>query len=224
LPHPCYNTAVKRIVSFDLDGTLVDAKYGDLVWNQGIPEEYARVHGLSVDAAKTLIRNQYVAVGDADIKWYHIEYWLAKFQLPVSPGELLRKYESSIELHPGAKEVLEALSRKYTLIVASNAARIFVEKELSHTGIASFFSHVISATSDLGIVKKEGLFYWKLCSLVGAEPTDIVHVGDHPVYDYEAPRLIGIESYLFRAQGGGNRGDSPNGGVIYNLRDLLEYL
>jgi len=35
---------MKKIVSFDLDGTLVDAGYGDVVWNHGIPEEYAKRH------------------------------------------------------------------------------------------------------------------------------------------------------------------------------------
>ena len=28
---------MKKIISFDLDGTLVHGKYGDIVWNQEYP-------------------------------------------------------------------------------------------------------------------------------------------------------------------------------------------
>ena len=50
---------MKKVVSFDLDGTLVDAGYGDVVWNRGIPEEYAKKYCISFEEAKVLIRKQY---------------------------------------------------------------------------------------------------------------------------------------------------------------------
>ena len=48
----------------------------------------------------------------------------------------------------------------YTLIVASNAARIFVDKELSYINLASHFTHIISATSrerPIMVKKEKGL-------------------------------------------------------------------
>ena len=82
---------------------------------------------------------------------------------------------------------------KYTLIVASNAARIFVEKELSYADLTPHFSHIISATSDYGMVKKEEGFYISSAPL-NASPHEIVHVGDHHVFDFEAPLRLGIDA------------------------------
>jgi putative hydrolase of the HAD superfamily len=215
---------MKKIISFDLDGTLVHGKYGDMVWNHGIPEEYARKYGISFEDAKRITRAQYEEVGEANIEWYHIELWLKKFDLPVSAKTLLDRYESYIELFSDTREVLEALMETYTLIVASNAARIFVEKELSYASLASYFTHIISATSDYCMVKKETGFYEKLCSTLNVTPQEIVHVGDHRVFDFETPSQLGIDAYHFAPDHGemGDQSQKNNGKTIHRLSDLLD--
>jgi HAD superfamily hydrolase (TIGR01493 family) len=214
---------MKKIISFDLDGTLVHGKYGDIVWNQGIPEEYARKYGMPFEQAKRLIRSQYEAVGDGYIDWYNIDYWLAKFDLSVSPKTLLDRYEEHIEAFPDTLPVLKALMSTYTLVISSNAARIFVEKELSYANLTSHFTHIISATSDYGMVKKETGFYEKLCATLNASPDEIVHVGDHRVFDFEAPSRLGIEAYhiVYDVAAGSDEPPAANGKTIYHLSDLL---
>jgi putative hydrolase of the HAD superfamily len=217
---------MKKIISFDLDGTLVHGKYGDMVWNQGIPEEYARKYGIPFEEAQHLIRAQYEEVGEANIEWYHIELWLKKFDLSVPASALLDRYESYIEAFPDTRKVIQTLAETYTLIVASNAARIFVDKELSYINLASHFTHIISATSDYGMVKKEAGFYDKLCATLNASPDEIVHVGDHRVFDFEAPSQFGIDAYHFFPDQQGTRDQSQgsNGKTIYRLSDLLDKL
>ena len=219
--HLCYNVQVKRkILSFDLDGTLVDAGYGDIVWNHGIPTEYAKKYDMGFDEAKTLVRTQYESVGDADLLWYDIEYWLRRFELPVSSAELLDRYESHIKTMPYANETLEGLREKYTLVIASNAARVFVEKELTATGLEHYFSKTVSATTDFGLVKKNGDFYGRLCKHLDISPQDMVHVGDHPVFDYDAPAAMGIKAFHITKETDGNNGRK----TIDNLGRLLELL
>lgn len=220
-------TSVKKVISFDLDGTLVNAAYGDSVWNIGIPEEFSKKYSVSLKEAKEQIVRQYNSVGDASILWYEIDYWLDKFELSVSAHDLLDRYESHIEVLPYVKEVLEKLKDSHKLVIASNAARIFVEKELHHTDLARFFEHVVSATTDYGMVKKEIEFYKKLCKTLDVSSSEIVHVGDHPVFDYEAPRSLGIEAYCFRSNGSRHLGDvstHDNGNVIYDFREILDHL
>lgn len=215
---------MKKIVSFDLDGTLVHGKYGDLVWNQGIPEEYAGKHGIRVEEAKRLIRAQYEAVGEADIDWYNIDHWLRKFDLAVEAHTLLDRFESFIEIFPDAVEVLDSLAAQYTLVIASNAARIFVEKELGYTDLNRYFSHVVSATTDFGMVKKGEGFYERLCTGLNVSPREVVHVGDHRIFDFEAPRRLGIEAYhvAYDQPPSSGSAQSGNGYVISRLKELLD--
>ena len=218
---------MKKMVSFDLDGTLVNAGYGDYVWNLGIPEEFSKKYAVPLEQAKEQIVRQYESIGDTNILWYEIDYWLEKFNLPVSAQELLDRYESHIEVLPYVKEVLEKLKDSYTLIIASNAARIFVEKELDHAGLSMYFMHVVSATTDYRIVKKGIEFYGKLCRTLNVLPSEIIHVGDHPVFDFDAPQALGIEAYCYRSIGSRHLGDmltQGNGNVIYDFRELLDYL
>ena len=142
-----------------------------------------------------LIRAQYEAVGDTNIEWYHIDLWLKKFDLSVSQTPFSIALKSYIEAFPDTLEVLQTLATRYTLVVASNAARIFVEKELSHTGLyvispVSFQQPPISAWSKRKAVLQEALQYFKRTS-----PDEIVHIGDHFAFDFETPSQLGIEAY-----------------------------
>jgi len=216
---------MKKVISFDLDGTLVSAGFGDMVWNHGIPEAYAKKYSMPFDDARTLTTKEYASVGDSSILWYKIEYWLKRFDLQVTAGELLKKYETFIEPIPGAKEVIERLKETHMLIIASNAARIFVEKELEYTNLARYFSHCISATTDYNMVKKESAFYKKICSVLNVLPEEVIHVGDHEIFDFKVPSEMGIESYYFRNSMSGNGDKGPgenNGRVIQNLLELLD--
>ena len=57
-----------------------------------------------------------------------------------------------------------------------------------------------------------------LAANLGVSTGDLVHVGDHPVFDYEVPRSLGIECYHFNPSG------ESNGSVINDLRELLKKL
>jgi len=201
---------VKRVISFDLDGTLVAPEFGDLVWNQGIPIEFAKKYGIPFEKAKGIVISEYESIGDENILWYDIEYWIRRMRLDIKAEELLDRYGSHIRLVDGAEEALYQLKDRFLLILSSNASRIFVEKELKHTGIAHFFTHIFSATSDFKIVKKDKAFYEKILDILCLRAEEMVHIGDHPIFDYEVPKSLGIESYLV----GGKRG----------LREIIDVL
>ena len=112
----------------------------------------------------------------------------------------------------------------YTLIVASNAARIFVDKELSHAEPYVPFHPCISATSDYHMVKKEKGFYEKLCATLNVSPHELVHVGDHRVFDFETPSQLGIDACHFvpDQEEVCDQSQGSDGKTIHRLSDLLD--
>jgi len=209
---------MKKVISFDLDGTIVDGAYGNMVWLEGIPERYAARYAMSVEKAKKAVKSAYDSVGEADLLWYDIEYWLRRFGLPVRPRDLLDEYVGHIRLLPHVAEVIRELKEKYVLAIASNAARLFVEKELHCTGLEGCFSHIVSATSDLGMVKKEDGFYRELCRLLDVSPAEMAHVGDHAVFDVEVPLRVGIDAFLY------DPAAPRNNRILHDFRELLDRL
>lgn len=185
-----------RVVSFDLDGTLVTQKFGDMVWNHGIPLEFSKKYGIPFDEARRIILTEYASVGDENPLWYDIDYWVKRFGLDVTVKELLNRYEEFIELREGVVETLRDLKGRFNLILSSNASRVFVEKELSYTGLKRFFDFSFSATSDFGMVKKDARFFRKILEILNLREDEMIHIGDNKIFDFHVPASIGIRSIL----------------------------
>jgi HAD superfamily hydrolase (TIGR01549 family) len=209
----------KRLLSFDLDGTLVDLAFTDLVWHQGIPELYAQKAGMDLPQARELVLQEYRKVGDGALEWYDLAYWFEYFDLPGDWEALLERYAPQVRVYPEVHEVLSRLRERYALIVLSNAAREFIEVEMHQGGLAGYFDLVVSATSDFRLVKKSPEFYQRICELLGVVPHELIHVGDHREFDYQVPRDMGIAAFhLSRG------GDQSGPDVIRDLRTLPEVL
>ncbi len=204
-----------RFISLDMDGTLVNSRFVDKVWMEGMPRLYAEKHGLDLHDAKEYVIGEYMKVGSDKLEWYQLQYWIDRFQLTVGKDELLETYEDEIEPYPEVRETLDLLSEDYELVVTSNAAREFIEIELD--GIGDYFRETFSATSDFQTVKKSPLVYGAVCKELGARPFEVMHIGDHYSYDYEAPLEAGLDA-LFLDRKGMRSGSE----VVGDLREAVE--
>lgn len=208
-----------KIISFDMDGTLVDAKFTDWVWLHGIPELYAKKANIQFEEAKHIVVEEYLKVGEGAIEWYDIKYWFKFFGLNGNWKNLLESYIDKIYLYEDVNEVIPDLNERFKLILTSNAGREFIDVEMEATGLKRFFAYIFSATSDFKLVKKTKEFYKIICDILDVKPDEILHVGDHYEFDYLVPRSIGINAYyLDRSEKG--RGDF----VITDLRMLKKIL
>jgi putative hydrolase of the HAD superfamily len=206
-----------RLISFDLDGTLVDFTYSSLVWEVGVPQLYAQKNGIPLSEATSIVTGEYERTGDVSLAWYDIAYWFKRFDLPGTGRQLMEEYRNKVRLYPEVKEVLGILSERFELIVISNAAREFIDMEVTETDIEDYFSRIFSATSDFEQVKKTPQFYELICDTLGVLPTEMIHVGDHYEFDYRAPRQLGVEAYFLDRNGSESKGS-------HTVKDLKEFI
>jgi len=210
----------RRVLSFDLDGTITDILFVNSVWLEGIPRLYAAKNGLSPEDARNRVMREYGKVGKDRLEWYDLGYWIVKFGLTISPEEVLNSFQRRIRLFPEVPGVLkECKDMGFRLVVVTNARREFVDLELEKTQIGHYFERVFSSTSDFGLIKKSVRVYRKVCSICCISPEEMIHVGDDRCFDFEVPSRLGISAfYLDRT--GENSGDH----VVKSLKQIGEKL
>ena len=208
-----------KIISFDMDGTLVDAEFTDWVWGHGIPALYAKKVGVTFEEAKTFVTDEYRKVGEGAIEWYDIKYWFRFFELEGSWRGVMEQYTDKIKVYPDVHQILDRLRGRFPLVLTSNAGREFIDIEMKATGLRRYFNRIFSATSDFGQVKKTADFYQRICRALETKPQEMVHVGDHYDFDYLVPRSLGIHAFYLNRLGEQNAAS-----IISDLRDLEERL
>jgi FMN phosphatase YigB (HAD superfamily) len=133
-----------KVISFDLDGTLVGPEFNEWVWGVGIPQLFAEKRGIPFDEAKELVEGEYRRVGDGSLEWYDIKYWFNFFQLDGNWKPLLNRFSQRIKIYPEVLKVLKDLSCHYRLIIISNAAREFIDIEVEVAELRGYFSRIFS--------------------------------------------------------------------------------
>jgi HAD superfamily hydrolase (TIGR01549 family) len=208
-----------KVISFDLDGTLVELEFSEWVWGVGIPQIFAETRRIPFDEAKEIVEGEYRKVGDGSLEWYDIKYWFNFLQLNGSWKSLLNRFSHKIRTYPGVSRVLQDLSSRYRVIIISNAAREFIDIEVEVAELRRYFSRIYSATSDFGQIKKTAQFYGHICQLLRISPHEMVHVGDHWEFDYLVPKKLGIRA-LHIDRSWTRTGDD----MIRNLAEVVERL
>jgi len=209
-----------EIVSFDVDGTLVDPDYNDLIWQKVIPELVAKKENIDFDSSLKRVQREYDRVGDKNNKWYDINYWIGFFRLGVNYKELLEKYEKEIKIFPETCQVLEQLADSYQLICVSTMPREFLKPKLKK--IENFFHSTFSALSDYQQLKNKEV-YQKICQKINVLPDKMLHIGDSEKSDYLAAKEAGLKSLLIDRYQLGYQQKYHND-VIKNLSEVMSKL
>lgn len=204
-----------KIISFDMNGTLTEDRFIELVWRESLPRLYAQVKNIPFEQASKYVFQEYDKIGEERVEWYDIKYWFRLFGLGAGWRKLLESCQHVVKPFPEVTCVLEALSRDYTLVVTTNATTEFADIELGAAGIKGYFSRIFSSTSDFGEVKKTPETYLKICQILKIQPEEMAHVGDHRHFDFITPQELGIRAFYLDRKGE-EKGDSI-------VRDLDEF-
>ena len=202
-----------RVVSFDAEGTLATHRFSRTIWQEAVPGLYGEKHGLDVGDAAERVYAEYAKVGPERREWFDIGYWFRHFGLG-DPSPVIEAHRALIHVYPDVFPALEALKDRFVLVVASSTPVEFLRPLLRD--IEPAFARLFSSTSACGKLKDEAFFRW-MCREVGADPSEVAHIGDHLIRDYESARAAGLVSFHLDRSG-------ESGASFHSLEDLVTYL
>jgi len=186
-----------KVISFDVDGTLVGLEYNDLIWFKEIPELVAKKKKISFEKSSKYVCDEYAKLGEHNLNWYDINYWVTYFGLKVSPKKILKKYESQVKIFPEVIPLLEELKKNFILIVITAMPREFLIPKMKK--LEKYFKFSFSALSDFKELKNSEI-YSKISKTLNICPEKILHIGDHWEFDYLAAQKAGMNViYLDRS-------------------------
>ncbi|WP_263832784.1 HAD family hydrolase [Sulfurospirillum oryzae] len=107
---------------------------------------------------------------------------------------------SMISLYPDVKEMLQVLSQKAYLAIATNASDFFARHMLEQMGIIEYFSAIVGA-NNVAEPKPSPLMVYRLMEELGSVPEKTILVGDS-IKDERAAANAGI-NFVFALWGYG---------------------
>jgi HAD superfamily hydrolase (TIGR01509 family) len=166
-----------KLVIFDLDGVLVEAKniHFDAL-NDALGEEFSiswNEHLSTYDGLKTNQKLDMLSDRKGLLKSLHTEIWNKKQKITLQKLKQLKPSDVLIEL-------MDSLVKSgYKIAVCSNSIRKTVLTVLSKLGIMEYMDLVIS-NEDVKNSKPHPEMYWKAISIMSCLPEETLIVEDSP--------------------------------------------
>lgn len=181
-------------VLLDMDGTLLDLNYDNVLWNHHLPQRFATRHGWSVSAAKAHLDRHFEETRHT-IEHYCLDYWSTFTQLDMIG--LHRELAHLIRYRPHAETFLarlKATGRRAVLV--TNAHRGSLDIKDGVTALTARLDHAVSS-HDYRAPKESQDFWRHLAERVGFEPARTLLIDDngavlHAASKYGIGRMLTV--------------------------------
>lgn len=175
-------------VLLDMDGTLLDLNFDNVLWNEHIPQRYAERHGLAPQAAREHLFAQFAAHRQS-LAFYCLDHWSEVTGLDVAAEHL--KLRHLIRYRPFAESFLEAIvasGRHVRLVTNAHRASLDVKNEV--TGLVRRL-HVAVSSHDYDAPKETSTFWQRFAEDQPFDPATALFIDDN-VSVLDAARDHGI--------------------------------
>lgn len=179
-------------VLLDMDGTLLDLKYDNTLWNQLVPDRYCDARPSAAAGTRQGLL-QHMMDTRHTLEFYCLDYWARFTGLEILP--LHHELAHLIRYRPGAESFLDWLERAgVRRILVTNAHRDSLGVKNAYSGLCNSM-HATVSSHDYGHPKETGPFWERLAENHPFEPGRTLLIDDsQPVLD--AAAAYGIEHLL----------------------------
>ena len=221
--------AVLKTVFLDLDDTLLDFRRAE---RQAItrtlrhfqveptPEVLDRYHEINREQWELLEEGKLTR---AQVLTRRFDLLFGELGRPCASQEVRDVYEVFLSqghyFIPGAPELLEELSPRYDLYLASNGTAVVQAGRLESAGITRYFKGIFISEKMGANKPSPASFQACFDAIPGFDPAAAVMVGDSLTSDIRGARSVGLQSCWFNPQGLPPRPDIP---ADYTIRSLAE--
>ena len=194
-----------KCITFDLDDTLWECKpviiRAEQICYQWIEKYYPKIS--SAYSYEALIKNrlQYMQYHPDDA--YDLtkirKDWLSQLANTFSYDQKMAEdafhifwlARNEVTLFDGARDVLEQLSKQYSLGVLSNG-----NADVDHIGIGQYFDFSVSI-AEIGASKPNAKAFHQALKLANCTAPETIHIGDHPTYDVMGALNAGLHAIWY---------------------------
>ena len=143
-------------VLLDMDGTLLDLKYDNTLWNQLVPDRYCQAHAPAADNAREALLN-HMRDTRHTLEFYCLDYWARYTGLAIKA--LHHELAHLIRYRPGAQAFLDWLAdRRMRRMLVTNAHRDSLAVKDAYSGLCAKVHESVSS-HDFGH-PKESPHFW----------------------------------------------------------------
>ncbi|MFC1775005.1 HAD family hydrolase [Nanoarchaeota archaeon] len=208
-----------KVISFDLEGSLFDSTFDELVWRTQIPRAYARQFNMSFEDAFDNVTGEYRRLRGKVLKWRDPKFWCKHFGLERGWRSVILPAKRMAKPYGDVVPVLKELKKDFSLVIVTHADRRFLDLKLKWNNLDKYFDRTFSVISDFKEFKKRRNIYLEVCKKLNVEPKEMIHVGDDMWDDYKIPMSVGVRSFLMDRSAKAKAADSVVD--LIELRDKL---
>jgi GMP/IMP 5'-nucleotidase len=163
-------------VLLDMDGTVLDLEYDNVLWNQRLPERYAAHHGVTTGVARAALEREFASTRHS-LQYYCLDHW-ARFTA-IDLLQLHRELTPLIRYRGHATAFLERLraSGRRVLLV-TNAHRHGLAIKDSVAGLIGRVDHAVSS-HDYRVPKEADEFWRQLDASHPFDPQRTLLIDDN---------------------------------------------
>ncbi len=187
---------MKKLLSFDLQGTISNSKFSDEFWLEFIPLAYAKKHKISGHKAKMIINQEFAIAGRYDLKFYNHRIALDQLFDKWDFSEIVEQLKHTPELD---KDLLYRISRyreHALVIIISSTTRDFIQYELGPA--TANFDYLFSAIDDFNLPGKPKELFAKISNRYKIPEHNCLHIGDNEEMDVVNANMAGWNSYYYK--------------------------